>query len=84
MVDSFNDPVLLFEQKDTDSRLILLPTKPLSLDVAGTVGAQWELPGAMPRRGQRHARSDDDLGSSNRPFPSLIPGWMAQSAVVRD
>jgi hypothetical protein len=27
---------------------------------------------------------DADLGSSNRPFSGSIPGWMAQSAVVRD
>jgi hypothetical protein len=27
---------------------------------------------------------DGDSGSRNRPFPRRVPGWMAQSAVVRD
>jgi hypothetical protein len=35
-------------------------------------------------RQELHPLPDGGLGSRNLPFSSLIPGWMAQSAVVRD
>ena len=35
-------------------------------------------------KGSHYVRVPPSLGSRNLPFSSLIPGWMAQSAVVRD
>ena len=80
--------------------LWLLPFAALLLSIAIlplAVGVQWELPAAVARRHQRHVFGffpipvrtrefcpDGGLGSQNRPFSCLIPGWMAQSAVVRD
>jgi hypothetical protein len=45
------------------------------------VRAQWELPGVY---GTQNRRPEGGLGSRNRPLSCLIPGWMAQSAVVQD
>jgi len=49
------------------------------------VGAQWELPGGCgAQRPESRPLLDSGLGSRNLPFSWRIPGWMAQSAVLRD